>query len=356
MKILHITNHFYPCRGGVERNVLELCRQLIKKGHVSDVLCLNRCPGGPKLPSREEYGKIRIFRVPFIDLKYYKVGLGILKHLSDYDAVHVHGLGYFFDFLAQTKKLHRKKLILSTHGGFFHTRNLLPLKRIHFRTLTRLSLKKADSIVAVSRQDAETFSAITKNIHYIPNGIDYGKFSGSRQKKKNTFVYVGRIAKNKKIDNLIKAFGAVAEKNRKAKLYIVGRDFDRLVPWLGKIAKNQNIERNVVFTGDVSEKRKLEYLSMAAFFVSASEYEGFGIAVLEGMASGCVPILNKIQAFEDIINGNGFLLDYSRPETAGKAILAILEKDLKKMQKMAREEARKYDWKNIIGRWEEVYG
>jgi alpha-1,3-mannosyltransferase len=44
-----------------------------------------------------------------------------LRHLRDADIVHVHAIDFFFDFLGWTKPLHGKKLVVSTHGGFFHT-------------------------------------------------------------------------------------------------------------------------------------------------------------------------------------------------------------------------------------------
>ena len=310
MKILHVTNHFHPCVGGIEKNVLDLCEQLIKRGHKSDVLCLNKCSDGKTLPPRGKYKKTLIYRTPFIDMKYYKIGRGVLNHVKNYDVIHIHGLGYFCDLLTSTKNVHGKKLILSTHGGFYHTKSLSPLKKIHFKTLTKFALKKVDKIIAVSKQDLELFSKISKNIEFIPNGIDFRKLSEKKEKKKNTFVFVGRIAKNKRIDNLLKTFKALAGKNRKTRLYIVGNDFDHLLQSFRNLVKNWNLEKNIIFTGNVSESEKAKYLATSRFFVSASEYEGFGISVLESMASGCIPILNDIPAFSNIVNGFGYLINF----------------------------------------------
>jgi len=353
MKILHVTNHFYPCVGGIEKNVLDLCEQLIKRGHVSDVMCLNRCSDGRKLAPRGKHGKIRIFRVPFIDMKYYKVGRGVLGRVREYDIIHVHGLGYFFDLLAMTKHVHGKRIILSTHGGFFHTKNLSLLKKIHFRTFTRLSLKSVDRVVAVSKQDFERFSGVSERIEYIPNGIDFGRFQGNAEKDEKMFVYVGRIAKNKRIDNLAKAFRVVCEGDRKTRLYILGDDFDGLVPGLEKMVRGWGLERNIVFKGNVSEKEKLECLAKSGFFVSASEYEGFGISVLEGMASGCIPIVNNIKPFKDILGGEGFLVDYSNPEEAGRFILGAEQSA--GLSKNARMAAKGFDWKECISKMNRVY-
>ena len=348
MKILHVANHFYPCIGGVERNILDLCEQLIKKGHTSDALCLNKCSNGGQLPPEGKKGKIKIFRVPFIDMKYYKVSGGVQGYLKGYDAVHIHGMGYFLDLLASTKTVHRKKLVFSTHGGFFHTKSLLPLKKIHLRTLTKISLKQIDKIIAVSKQDNEIFSKISSRVEYIPNGIDCSKFR-SGKKEKNTFVYVGRIAPNKRIDNLVRTFTIAGKMDSRIKLRIIGKDSGNLLPGLRKIAGS-----NITFKENVTEKEKLDSLAKTQFFVSASEYEGFGLSVLEGMASGCIPILNSIPAFRNLTADKGLLVDYSRPEQAAKGILEIARSGAAGAEAQVKQ-AERFDWKNVIRKWEQVY-
>ncbi|MBL7160311.1 MAG: glycosyltransferase family 4 protein [Candidatus Aenigmarchaeota archaeon] len=349
MKILHVTNHFHPCVGGIERHVLDLCIQLRKRGHTSDVLCLNRCPDGNHLPCEGEHQGIKISRVPFLDLKYYKVGRGVLSKLKGYDVVHVHGMGYFLDMIAATKCIHRKRIILSTHGGFFHTKKLGLLKRLHFQTAARLSLQAVERVVAVSRQDFERFSCVSGRVEHIPNGIDSQQFRVGKKCGKG-IVSVGRFAPNKRIDLLVKTFRRVAEMDKGVRLTIVGG---------GEIGQLRGMvegfEDNIVFAGDVSQEEKFGLLANAGFFASASEYEGFGISVLEGMASGCVPLVSPLPTYNDILNGKGFLVDYRNPEKAAGQILEILGKDMTLLRKRAREEARKYDWPHVMEKWESVY-
>ena len=97
-------------------------------------------------------------------------------------------------------------------------------------------------------------------------------------------------------------------------------------------------------------------IEMKTIEISASEYEGFGISVLEGMASGCVPILNDIPSFNEILNNCGFVIDFSEHEAAANKILEILKTDISKIRKSARKEVKKYDWEKIVKKWEKVYG
>ncbi|MCK4335996.1 MAG: glycosyltransferase, partial [Candidatus Aenigmarchaeota archaeon] len=152
MKILHVYNHFYPCVGGIERHIEDLCINLIKLGHTSNVCCLNTCGNSKEiLKPHEKYKGINIYRIPYKDLKYYKIAPKVLNIIKKYDVIHVHGLGFFPDILSSTKRLHKRPLILSTHGGIFHTKKMLFLKRLYFNLWSRHKLRKVDRIIAVSR-------------------------------------------------------------------------------------------------------------------------------------------------------------------------------------------------------------
>ncbi|MBI4020056.1 MAG: glycosyltransferase family 4 protein [Candidatus Aenigmarchaeota archaeon] len=357
MKILHVVQHFYPCSGGVEVYLYELCRELIRRGHKSDVVCFNTCVYEyTKLPAFEEHEGIRIYRVPYINMKYYKMAFSILKYLSGYDVVHIHTLGFFSDLLVMTKPLHGKPLVLSTHGAMFHTKKFSFGKNIYFYGWDRLVLKGIDETIAVSKNDVELFSGITSNITFIPNGLDIGAYSGlERKPEKGMLLYVGRIAGNKRVDNLIRAVASLKGR-MPVKLYIAGDDWMGLRTGLERLARDLGVSGNVVFAGRVSDREKLRLLARAQFFVSASEYEGFGISILEAMAAGVPVIANDIDSFRNFIRHgvNGFLVDFNKPEEVVQLILNIEDKALK-MPKEAKKTASGYDWGKVIKMVERVY-
>lgn len=358
MKILQVCNHFHPCIGGVERYVKDLCKNLIKLGHKSDVLCLNTCTRGERLPECEEYNGIRIFRVPYINFRIYKPAPSVLKFLKKYDVIHVHSLGFFSDFFALTKFMHKKPLILSTHGGIFHTKAFSFLKFVYFNLWCRIILKKFNKIVAVSRSDEKLFSAIASNVELIPNGIEVGDFRIEREAENNALLYVGRISRNKRIDKLIEAIAILKKDIPDVKLYVIGEDWEGILENLKDLAKKRNAENNVIFLGRIDKREEIaEYYSKAKFFVSASEYEGFGISVLEAMAAGCIVIVNDIEAFREFVGDgeNGFIVDYSDPEKAAEIILELIHRDLITIGSEAQKTAGIYDWKNTIKKVEKLY-
>ena len=92
--------------------------------------------------------------------------------------MHVHGINFFFDFLAWTKPLHRRRLVASIHGGFFHSQSLRRAKQAYFKIVTRLAMTAYDKVVACSEHDAALFSPIGQGrVVTIENGIDTRKFA-----------------------------------------------------------------------------------------------------------------------------------------------------------------------------------
>ncbi|MGH9548673.1 MAG: WecB/TagA/CpsF family glycosyltransferase, partial [Terriglobales bacterium] len=97
-----------------------------------------------------------------------------------------------------------------------------------------------------------------------------------------------------------------------------------------------------------------------SFFACASEYEGFGIAPIEGMSAGLLPILSDIPPFRRLIarTGIGMILDYADPDEAARRLL----KDLPRMsssyagQRAAcMEAANAYAWPGVCDAYAQFY-
>ncbi|MBU2560309.1 glycosyltransferase family 4 protein [archaeon] len=357
MKILQICNHFYPCVGGIESVVEDLCKNLIELGHQSDVACLNTCAyTKERLPALEEYQKIKIHRLLYFNLKFYKPSFGVFKLLKEYDLIHVHGIGFFSDFVAITKPIHKKPMVLNTHGGVFHTKKLRLLKKLYF-IWNRFSLGAFEKVIADSRSDEATFSRICSGIEHIPNGISVDEFQVKRRPEPFTLLYIGRISRNKRIDLLIETVAVLKKSQPGVKLNVVGEDWEGIQKELEELALKKGLGKNIEFLGKIDRREVVEHISKAAFFVSASQYEGFGISVLEAMSAGCPVVLNDIPAFREFVNHgeNGFLVDFSDCESTAALLFDLMEKDVSGISKEAVQTAARYDWKNVVEKIERVY-
>ncbi|HJS07621.1 MAG TPA: glycosyltransferase family 4 protein, partial [Pirellulales bacterium] len=134
----------------MESVVWELAQAQLSKGHAVRVVTLDRmfqsnCSA--RLPARETVAGIETVRIPFFGSRRYPLAWSVRKHIKDADVVHVHGLDFFFDYLASTWTLHRRRLVVSTHGAYFHTPFAAALKRLYFSTVTRLSLSRYAGVV-----------------------------------------------------------------------------------------------------------------------------------------------------------------------------------------------------------------
>ena len=133
MKIVHVSRQYHPGIGGLENFTRNLCEEQVRAGHDVRMVTLNRIfdGDGAELPARETMGGVEIVRLPFRGGRCYPIAPSVLRHVQDCDLIHVHAMDFFVDFLAFTRFLHKKPMVLSTHGGFFHTNYAQRLKQVY---------------------------------------------------------------------------------------------------------------------------------------------------------------------------------------------------------------------------------
>ncbi len=362
MRVLQVARQFYPSLAGVENSVEHLCLQLIGRGHRADVVTLDRCfyDMQKKLPARDNVRGIEVFRTPFWGRQRLFLAPGVLGLVRRYDLVHIHNVDSFAELLVATKPWHKRPLVLSTHGGFFHTTKAAALKRIYFNSATRLTLRGIDAVIAVSEHDRELFAPICPSLVTIPGGIDFPTFAKlEKTPEPGLLVYVGRIASNKRLDRLLDVFAGACMQRPEARLAIVGADYEGLSSELRALARKLGIQDKVIWAGPVDHGELLSYMCRAHLFVSASQYEAFGISMLEAMASATVPVVHAIPASRAVIEHgeNGFLADFSRPDAAAvlTKALSLSPDHLRQMGERAKRSAEAHSWDNAIRKTEDVY-
>ncbi|MBN2067703.1 MAG: glycosyltransferase family 4 protein [Candidatus Diapherotrites archaeon] len=364
MRIAQLSNHYAPCKGGIEGFVQALAELLNKRGIYCTELCLNKCWESEEiLKGEEKINNVVVKRMPFLNLRWLKIPRGLLGKIKGFDLVHVHSPGFFIDWLAITKPLHGKKLIVSTHGGIFHSNEIKLLKRLYFRVWWGLMFKAVDFVVCDSQHDFELFRKIAKKgrIKVIENAVPVEKYLALGKKKtKNSFLFVGRLSRNKRIDLMAEVFAKVSEKEKNFKVSVIGRDFEGLSPKLKARVRELGLEKNFAFEGEVPEKRLMQAYGESEFFISTSAYEGFGISAIEGMAAGAIPLLSDIATFNTFVKHgkNGMIIDFAEKEKAAESILKAMqmpEREKQGMRKNGAEKAKEFSWQRKIDEYTEVY-
>jgi alpha-1,3-mannosyltransferase len=363
LKVLHITTDFLPGSGGMERFIRDLVIHSRTIGIDASVLALNKIAGddGTLLPL-ETIDGITIRRVPFLDLKYYKPAALPIALLKSADVLHVHGVGAPLDFVAATKWMHRRPIVLSTHGGIFHTATLSQLKEWYFDIVKKFVLPRVDQIVACGQADRQLFidRGVTQLIA-INNGIDLVPFAGDdSQRIANRLLFIGRIAPNKSVDHLIRSLAQLHHNGIPATLRVVGPDRNGLVEGLKQLVIDLGLSESVWFAGEIDDRDVPAEYHQADLFVSASRHEGFGISAVEAMAGGAIPLLNDIPAFRFLLTDKsnpqfGGLTDFSDPTASAEALGRLLGTDREPQRAAARLRAADFSWDQLIPRWRELY-
>lgn len=234
----------------------------------------------------------------------------------------IHGLGikvisvYHNDPIAngRTKKI---ELLLERSDSLLN-RALLRLRLYVFRQITSASMgyvyRKSDRFMVLSESfiiHFECFTGIKQHPKLIvqqnPITIDTDNCDVDISAKSNEIVYVGRINHyQKRISRVIETWALIEDKYPEWCLKIVGDGEDKSA--VEDLCTMLGLQR-VYFEGF---QRPIEYYKRASILILTSEYEGWGLVLVEGMSLGVIPVVyGSYSAVYDIIeNGkNGLIVE-----------------------------------------------
>ena len=362
MKILVITKTLDAHRyGGFETHVTELCKRLAKK-HEVHVVCR-------KMRRKKRYN-FKVYDVP-----YYGVDIDAIDNLTsipafmkkinellgsnDYDVVHGHGISS-----QAYQRLNKQKapFVYTLHGiSSLHLAGykqpLRSILKILF-DMERRCVESADKIICVSNKtakDATGYYGIPKTrCVVIPNGVDTRLFRANGNRRKNAIGFVGYVHEHKGIHFLLNAMKHVIKKIPDTNLVVVGSGN---INKFENMAKKLGVEKHVTFLGSISRSDLLSLYSTFNVFVMPSQYEGFGIAALEAIASGTPIIVSDTGHLKELARGTGFVVNPKDIKGLAKTIIMVLTNDSLRgrLSTNCRKKAKNFDWNAIAKRTEKVY-
>jgi alpha-1,3-mannosyltransferase len=363
MKIVHVVRQFWPSGGGLEEFVERLAIEQVAAGAQIRVVTLNRVftSRGAVLPQRDMRNGVEIVRVPFFGSARYPFAPAALAHLHDADVVHVHAVDFFFDFIALSLGLLRRPIVATTHGGFFHTSAFSALKRIWFNLVTRLNAKLYGAVIACSVSDYETFASIsTRNLRLVENGVDIEKFGNAASPAPvKSLVTLGRFSLNKRLDRLLDMMEILVSYDREWRLDILGIESDWSADSLRREISKRGLDACVELHIGLERDAVAGMLRRSSLFVSASEYEGFGIALVEALSAGLLPVVHGNDAYRGFFSRHGGVrvTDFSDAVASAQAIqqafadLAISPG----MRSAAMEISARFAWPQVAESYFEIY-
>jgi alpha-1,3-mannosyltransferase len=126
------------------------------------------------------------------------------------------------------------------------------------------------------------------------------------------------------------------------------------------MAEAAGVGRATEIIASPSESDIRGLMGQCSVFASASEYEGFGLAAIEGMSAGLFPVLNDIPPFRRCVERHrlGSVVDFSDSERAAERFLAEWESvasDYGAHRRRAIDASSHYRWSHVSEQYEAVY-
>jgi glycosyltransferase involved in cell wall biosynthesis len=212
--------------------------------------------------------------------------------------------------------------------------------------------RRADAVWATSRFNAEELRAggvgdvkllplfYTPSPEARPADPDVlARFVGTPLK---TVLFVGRIAPNKRLEDLIEAFAWYHRcLNPYSRLIVVGspRSAPRYYTMLRMLAGDWEMP-NVCFEGFASAAGLQAYYRVADLYVSASEHEGYCLPLVEAMGHGAPVLARAVGGVPEAMDGAGVLYDGLSPAELGALFDRLLTDDALRREILASQQDR----------------
>jgi len=172
-------------------------------------------------------------------------------------------------------------------------------------------------------------------------------------------LYVGRMAGNKRIDLLIRGLAEVKRCVPNTKLLLVGDDrtnpaFRPIVTEARNLADELGVGDDVSWTGRVATLPP--YLRLADVYVTASLHEGFGLPLIEAMASGTPVVASRAGAMPWVLGKAGRLFEPGNADGLASNVLALLEDDAlyRRLVAAGLERSREFSLETYEERFTEI--
>lgn len=381
MKILLVTDSFYPNIDGGAIAQYNLVKELAKKGHDIRVIA----PGYSFKNYIEKRENALIYRTRAIKLPFYMNGRyffspfplfkvkkiikefkpDIINICSPYPisvSSYIWGRKYGIPIIGSIHILPENILSPFSNSKFYNTFKHYAWKYlIYFFNLV-------DWTTIPTETGAKMYieKGLKTNITPISNGLETNVFNPNnngeylRKKfnlpKENIVLFAGRMAKEKNIEVLIKAIPFVLKKIDAHFLFVgSGGEYKQQMI---KLVEKLRVEKHVTFTDFLDWKDYPNIYAIADVFAIPSEAELQSIVTMEAVATGLPVVVADKGALPELAsNGNGLVFESANSEQMAECIIKILsDKKLRTdMGKKSLQLIKKHSLESVADQFEKLY-
>lgn len=349
MRVLVVASETPPIKTGVARSVSQLVDGLAERGHVTDVL--SAATDAPYLARGD-------FRLSGLASLLPRVG----RSFDQYDIINVHGPAptisdAFLGGIGAVPR-HRRPGLVYTHHFTIELSYpwIRPLLR-PYDMMTRGLARLADHVIVTSSSYADLLwnRRRAEKLSVIPWGVDLDRFESRARARSNgplRVLYVGQLREYKGAHIALQA----AANMDNVQLTIIGKGPCESAL---RCQLSDSDATNIEFRGYVADDELI--CAYAAHDVvvlpSVNRLEAFGITLLEGMASGCVPLASDLPGVRDLVSECGILtapndvddLKWALEQLAARPELVAL------LSERAVAEASRYTCASMIDGYEQTF-
>ena len=180
------------------------------------------------------------------------------------------------------------------------------------------SVRRSDRIITISHHAAEAIRArmgiAEDRIRVIHLGVDLDRFSPGATPRERFLLYPANPWRHKNHERLLEAFRIVRASDPDLRLVLTGSGHERTPRPAG-----------VEILGRVSDAALADLYRRASGLVYPSLYEGFGMPIVEAMASGCPVAASNVASIPEVAGDAAVLFDPYSPESIADGIRRILD-------------------------------
>lgn len=356
MRIIHIINSLNF--GGAEKLLVDTLPLYKSKGIDVSVLTLNKVNNSFSESLKRNDIEIINFKKQYNLYNPIHI-LKIASKIKSFDVVHVHLFpALYWSVISSLIVRKNIKFILTEHNTSNRRRDIYI-----FKIIDKIIYKKFVNIIAISEATKTNLlkhlSQTYKNVTVINNGIDVNKFKTALPYDKKEFninnnsivlIQVSSFTKQKDQKTLIATLPNLPVNTH---IFLVGDGPLRQDCY--NYTKSLNLESRVHFLGLRSDVPRL--LKTADISVLSSHYEGFGLAIVEGMAAGNACIASNVPGVSEIVENHGLLFTSGNIIALTQQIRKLIDNpEFKSMvSKKCEIRAQHYDINNMIKEYINIY-
>ena len=380
MKILQGCVRYPPAPGGAETVVKAYSEGLRDLGHNVEVVTTDLYTETPfvkkKMPSVVNGINVTRHKAYTVSGEaHYVLAPGMVQSFlsKNADIIHTHSYGYFQNHAGWIReRFQSTPWVITPHfhpsWSMWGGSKRKTLREFYDTVIGKGTLEAADLITCVSKHERDMLVSEIglkeDNIKIIYNGINWADWSSVPNKEvfrkqyptisEKFVLFAGRLATNKGLSDLISAMQLIDKKS--VDLVITGADMG-----LGKQLEKEASDKGVTMhrLGHIDDETYRSVLAAAEMLVLPSEYEAFGIVLLEAAAAKTAVIGTNVGGIPEAMSpdNNGLIVEYNDVDNLAKSIAILLddEKMCKEMGKSGRDWAKNFSWESIVKEIEHEY-